>query len=110
MNRYLACVAALGAGLALIGATDNDGAASQGEHKPKVEVVSVGPDGKPDLIRIDGVETKVCKGDVKDGCIDPRDAGLDFGGKEIDYWPGKPASEIEGKLPEHEANMGAKQD
>ncbi len=44
---------------------------------------------------------KVCKAGQTDSCINPQDAGFDWGGKEIDYWPGKPASEIEGKLPEN---------
>lgn len=69
------------------------------EPKPKVEVISVGEDGKPDVVRVEGFEMKVCKGEVKDGCINPQDAGFDWGGKEINYWPGKPASEIEGPLP-----------
>ena len=69
------------------------------EPKPKVVVVSVGADGKPAVVRLDGYEMKVCKGDVKDGCINPQDAGFDWGGREINYWPGRPASEIHGKLP-----------
>jgi hypothetical protein len=69
------------------------------EPKPKVEVISVGADGKPDVVRVDGFEMKVCKGDVKDGCINPQDAGFDWGGKQINYWPGRPASEIDGPLP-----------
>jgi hypothetical protein len=73
--------------------------AAPAEEKPKVEVVSLGEDGKPDVVRIDGFEMKVCKGDVKDGCINPQDAGFDWGGMEIDYWPGRPASEIDEKLP-----------
>ena len=107
MNRFLAATAVLGAAFVLVAATGKD---EQSDAKPKVEVVSVGPDGKPDVVKVDGYTMKVCKGDVTDGCINPQDAGFDWGGKEIDYWPGKPASEIEGKLPEHEANMGAKQD
>jgi hypothetical protein len=69
------------------------------EPKPKVEVISVGTDGKPDVVRVDGFEMKVCKGAVQDGCINPQDAGFDWGGKEINYWPGRPASEIDGPLP-----------
>jgi hypothetical protein len=107
MKRYLVSAAALGAAFVLIAATDKD---QQDEHKPKVEVVSVGPDGKPDVVKVDGYTMKVCKGDVTDGCINPQDAGFDWGGKEIDYWPGKPASEIEGKLPEHQPDNGGKQD
>ncbi|HSG34286.1 MAG TPA: hypothetical protein VLA37_07100, partial [Sphingomonadaceae bacterium] len=47
-------------------AAHHEEAAPEAEAKPKVEIVSVGEDGKPDVVRIDGYETKVCKGDVKD--------------------------------------------
>lgn len=41
----------------------------------------------------------VCKGAVKDGCINPRAAGKDWGNVPLDYWPGKPASQIDHPLP-----------
>ena len=103
--KFLTSVASVAAAIVLSGATDKN---SQAEPKPKVEVVSLGPDGKPDVVKVDGYVTKVCKGEVKDGCINPQDAGFDWGGKEIDYWPGKPASEIKGKLPEHQPVKSAK--
>jgi hypothetical protein len=59
-------------------------------------------DGTPAVVRIEGYEYKLCKGGQTDGCINPQDAGFDWGGKEIKYWPGRPASEIEGPLPEYE--------
>jgi hypothetical protein len=68
-------------------------------EKPTVEVVKMGEDGTPDIIKLDGFEVAVCKEGRTDGCINPRDAGLDFGSESINYWPGKPASEIEGDLP-----------
>jgi hypothetical protein len=40
-----------------------------------------------------------CKGDVQDSCINPREAGLNYGNRPLNYWPGKPASEIPGKKP-----------
>ncbi len=64
-----------------------------------MDVVKRGPDGRAQIVRIKGREYPICEGDQKDGCINPRDAGLDRGGREIDYWPGKPASEIEKPLP-----------
>ena len=79
----------------------------QSAEQPKVEVVKRGPDGKAQVVRIDGFEVAVCQGDQKDGCINPRDAGQDFGSKEIDYWPGKPASEIDEPLPEHKPDEQA---
>jgi hypothetical protein len=41
-----------------------------------------------------------CKGAVQDHCINPREAGLKYGNTPLNYWPGKPASEIPGKKPQ----------
>ncbi len=70
------------------------------DEKPKAEVIAWDADGKPDRVRVDGFEYKLCKGGQTDSCINPQDAGFDWGGREIKYWPGRPASEIEGPLPE----------
>ena len=67
--------------------------------KPAVEIVSRGPDGRADVVKVDGYEYKVCKGDQADSCINPRDAGLNWGSRDLQYWPGRPASEISGPLP-----------
>lgn len=40
-----------------------------------------------------------CKGDMQDNCVNPREAGLNYGNQPLNYWPGKPASEIDGPLP-----------
>jgi hypothetical protein len=69
--------------------------------KPKAEIIAYDADGKPDRVRVDGYEYKLCKGGQTDSCINPQDAGFDWGGRELTYWPGRPASEIEGPLPEH---------
>ena len=90
-------ISAVAIALAVPAAAANEKAPA--EPKPKVEVVSVGEDGKPDVVKVDGYTMRVCKGDVQDGCINPQDAGFDWGGKEINYWPGRPASEIDGPLP-----------
>lgn len=68
--------------------------------KPKAEIIAYDADGKPDRVRLDGYEYKLCKGGQTDSCINPQDAGFDWGGRELAYWPGRPASEIEGPLPE----------
>lgn len=94
MKEFLACIIA-SATLALARPSYADAQ----EQKPKVEVVKRGPDGRAEIVRIEGREYPVCQGDQKDGCINPRDAGLDWGEREIDYWPGKPASEIDKPLP-----------
>ncbi|WP_370030294.1 hypothetical protein [Qipengyuania mesophila] len=45
-----------------------------------------------------GEDLPVCKGDQQDGCINSW-AKNKTGNRPLEYWPGKPASEIDGKLP-----------
>ena len=40
-------------------------------------------------------EYPICRGDMTDGCIQPRAAGKNWGNRPLDYWPGKPASEMD---------------
>jgi hypothetical protein len=40
-------------------------------------------------------EYPVCRGAVQDSCINPREAGLNYGNRPLDHWPGEPASEID---------------
>lgn len=61
---------------------------------PKATVVDKGPKGKAQTVMLNGKEYQVCGGDVTDNCINPREAGLNFGNRALDYWPGKPASEM----------------
>ena len=63
------------------------------------EVLERDSEGRAKKVRLNGRVYKVCTPDQMDGCINPRDAGLEEGNREIDYWPGKPASEIEEPLP-----------
>ncbi len=37
-----------------------------------------------------------CRGTVQDQCINPREAGLNYGNRPLNRWPGRPASEIPG--------------
>lgn len=37
----------------------------------------------------------ICSATVKDSCINPREAGKNYGNRPLDYWPGKPASEMD---------------
>lgn len=60
----------------------------------KATVVNKGPKGKAQTVMLNGKEYQVCGGDVTDNCINPREAGLNFGNRALDYWPGKPASEM----------------
>src|SRR5690606_22712694 len=44
-------------------------------------------------------EYPVCSAEVQDGCVNPREAGKNYGNVPLEYWPGKPASEIDEPLP-----------
>ena len=66
---------------------------------PKAEVIEKDAQGKPTKVRIGDKEYDLCTREDQDSCINPRDAGFDFGNREIDYWPGKPASQIDEPLP-----------
>ena len=69
-------------------------------HEPaKPEVVEVNEQGQPTKVKIGENVIDVCLTDDQDSCINPRDAGLDFGNRELSYWPGRPASEIDEPLP-----------
>ena len=50
--------------------------------------------GKATKVRVEGTVYDVCMNDDQDGCINPRAAGLDWGNRPLDYWPGKPASQM----------------
>lgn len=45
-------------------------------------------------------EYPVCSATVQDSCVNPREAGKKYGNRPLNYWPGKPASEIPGKKPQ----------
>lgn len=53
----------------------------------------------PAATRANG-EYPVCSKTVTDGCINPREAGKNYGNRPLNYWPGKPASEMPGKKPQ----------
>lgn len=63
------------------------------------EVIETNSQGKATKVRIDGQVYDVCMKDDQDGCINPRAAGLKWGARPLDYWPGKPASQIDEPLP-----------
>lgn len=49
-------------------------------------------------------EYPVCGAQIQDNCINPREAGKNYGNVPLDYWPGRPASEIDGPLPAQRPN------
>lgn len=57
-------------------------------------VVERNNNGKATKVRISGKEYDVCMKNDQDGCINPRAAGLNWGNRPLDYWPGKPASKM----------------
>ncbi len=61
---------------------------------PKAEVLTKSASGRAQTVMLNGKEYQVCGGDVTDSCINPREAGLNFGNRPLDHWPGKPASEM----------------
>lgn len=72
-----------------------------GNHMTKegFEVVEKNAKGHATKVSKDGQTYDVCMGDNQDGCINPRAAGLKWGNHPLGYWPGKPASKIDGPLP-----------
>ncbi|MEM7690582.1 MAG: hypothetical protein AAF291_16320 [Pseudomonadota bacterium] len=77
------------AGTALAGQNETS---SEAEQKP--EIVERNDKGKATKVRVDGQVYDVCVKEDQDNCIQPREIGLDFGNRPLDYWPGKPASEM----------------
>ncbi len=58
------------------------------------EIVERDSRGRPTRVRVDGQVYVVCTPVVTDACINPRQAGLNFGNWPLDHWPGQPASEM----------------
>lgn len=69
------------------------------EVAPTAQVIARDNRGRATRISVEGREYAVCGPEQADGCINPREAGLNFGNVPIEYWPGRPASEIDGPLP-----------
>jgi hypothetical protein len=53
--------------------------------------------GRATSVRIGGTVYKVCMTESEDGCIQPRAAGLNWGNHPLGHWPGRPASEMNGR-------------
>jgi hypothetical protein len=60
------------------------------------EIVQRDAAGHAVTVRIDGQDYPVCTSGQQDGCIEPYAAGLNWGNRPLPYWPGRPASEIDG--------------
>ncbi|MCB2067182.1 MAG: hypothetical protein KDE15_11165 [Erythrobacter sp.] len=77
-------------------------AAQQHDRAPTAQVVDRDAHGRATVVRVDGRDYAVCRQGREDECINPREAGLNFGNVPIDYWPGQPASQIDHPLPQHQ--------
>ncbi|MBO6768956.1 MAG: hypothetical protein JJ901_11740 [Erythrobacter sp.] len=95
MKPLFAIAAASGLALTAAPAFADD----HGTKANSPEVVETNARGQATKVLIDGKVYDVCMKDDQDGCINPRAAGLKWGNRPLSYWPGKPASEIEGPLP-----------
>ena len=85
----LAGVGAMSAGAAY--AQDSDAPDSRAESPV---VVERGPDGRAAKVRIGDTVYPVCENEQQDSCIQPRAAGLGWGDRPLQHWPGRPASQM----------------
>lgn len=56
------------------------------------EVVERNDRGHATKVRRDGNTLDVCMNERQDNCIQPREAGLGWGDRPLDYWPGHTTS------------------
>lgn len=94
--RKIAIFSAVAAAVAFSGVAhaNQDEAEAGAKTDAKAEVVTKAANGRAQTVMLNGKEYQVCGGDVTDSCINPREAGLNFGNRALDHWPGKPASEM----------------
>lgn len=79
-------------------ATATTAAASASTSAPRFvskEVTQTTPSG---YTAVSGDDVPVCKGDQQDGCINSWEKNK-TGNRPLEYWPGRPASEIDEPLP-----------
>lgn len=59
------------------------------------QILARDSNGRASKLLVDGQVYAVCSATVTDSCINPRQAGLDFGNRPLASWPGHPASEAD---------------
>ncbi len=62
------------------------------KKKQATKIVERNAKGKATKVQIGEKVYDVCMSEKQDSCINPRAAGLNWGDRPLDYWPGKPAS------------------
>lgn len=87
-------LAAAAATTLAIGAATPALADHHGIEAKSPEVVETNAQGKATKVKVGDTVYDVCMSDTQDNCINPRAAGLKWGDRPLDYWPGKPASKM----------------
>jgi hypothetical protein len=93
--KKVVIVAALGALIAssaVVAAPRAKKARVQTSSMPGVEVTERDSRGRATKVTMDGQTYTVCTSDNSDGCINPREAGLNWGNTPVKHWPGRPIS------------------
>jgi hypothetical protein len=99
LQAALAAAALAGAAAAPVQAQDAPASAAPAERAEAPVVVERAANGRATSVRIGGTVYKVCMTESEDGCIQPRAAGLNWGNHPLQRWPGRPASEMNGRAP-----------
>lgn len=78
---------------AVLAATVASPVIAQSTARVNATVVERDARGRATKVSVEGRVYEVCRPGVEDACINPREAGLNFGNVPLTYWPGRPASE-----------------
>lgn len=76
------------------GAAARGNAYAHGHDHQRATIIERDSRGRATKVSVEGREYVVCTPVATDSCINPRQAGLNFGNVPLDHWPGKPASEM----------------
>jgi hypothetical protein len=91
-NLKAALTALVAAAAASAGGVLAQDGAAPGTRAESPVVVERASDGRATQVRIGETVYPVCQTERQDGCIQPRAAGLGWGDRPLQHWPGEPAS------------------
>lgn len=98
LKAVIAATAVAGAAAAApVQAQDATRQADPGIRAESPEVVERAPNGRVTSVRVGDTVYKVCMTENEDGCIQPRAAGLNWGDRPLQRWPGRPASQMDSR-------------